>query len=69
MRIIIENGGTVVIPSNSSLLKTNDFLQELDETCPIVAPVNPTISYGQIPNSKGLHVMSCPCKFCDFETL
>jgi len=52
---IIYCGGTVVVPQNTGIAQSHVFLGEvIDETCPSVSP---SISYGQVPKSPGLHLM------------
>ena len=56
VRGIVCAGGTVVIPENSSLLKSSVFCSELSDS----AAFTPTIAYGQIPVPRGLHIMQTP---------
>jgi len=63
-RVVVEAGGTVVVPSNSALLRNTAFLDELLECKDVV----PTLAFGgrvgsasasrREPPRPGLHVMS-----------
>lgn len=51
---LVSSGATVVIPEKSTLLTTETFQKML------VAPLQPTLAYGQQTTSTGLHVMETP---------
>jgi altronate dehydratase len=53
---IVAAGGTVVVPENAPLLRSNDFPHALLEG---PAPA-PSLAYGEIAARPGLHVMAAP---------
>jgi len=53
---IVGSGGTVVIPENTTLLKSADFLETLHWDG---AP-KPSLDYGQHVEQQGMHVMATP---------
>lgn len=53
---IVCAGGTVVIPANSPLLESHDFLAALE----IEGVPEPDLDYGQLVRHPGLHIMSTP---------
>jgi altronate dehydratase len=54
---VVSAGGAVVVPENSTLLKSPDFRQTV-----LLAPeeVHATLAYGQPALERGFHVMECP---------
>jgi altronate dehydratase len=56
-RLVIDAGGTVVLPLASDLTKNHMFLGEVLEPSAFVESVKPTIAYAQRPKNQGLHIM------------
>ncbi len=54
---LISAGGTVVVPSNASLLTSRAFTENLLST---PSAVDPTLGYGVAAQSPGLHIMDAP---------
>jgi altronate dehydratase len=50
---IVASGGSVILPETSPMLRSTDFTTAL-----FVAPPHPTLSYGEIIQHRGLHVMA-----------
>ena len=59
-RLIVGAGGTVVIPENTSLLGSTDFLGATIERSAQEGQPGPTVDYGERPKVAGLHVMTTP---------
>lgn len=55
---IVQNGGTVVLPQNSSFVQSEVFARELLESPAVLS--KPTLAYGQNVVRPGLHVMETP---------
>ena len=55
---IVQSGGTVVVPENSSFVRSTIFWKELLETP--APPSQPTLAYGQSIVRPGLHIMETP---------
>jgi altronate dehydratase len=56
-RLVIDAGGTVVLPMNSELTRNSLFLGEVLEPSAFKEEVKPTIAYSQRPKNQGLHIM------------
>lgn len=54
---VVRAGGTVVVPSQSALLKTRAF-----RTLGLPEAVLPTLAYGQLSPSPGFHLMDAPSR-------
>ena len=53
---IVGSGGTVVIPENAALLRSEDFFEVMGWT----SSPKPSLEYGQATEQRGLHVMATP---------
>jgi altronate dehydratase len=56
-RLVVDAGGTVVLPMNSELTRSSLFLGEVLEPSAFKEQVKPTIAYSQRPKNQGLHIM------------
>lgn len=57
-RNIVNQGGTIVLPSTSSLFDDTNFADALLDT----PRPNPSLAYGQFAAQRGLHVMDAPSR-------
>jgi altronate dehydratase len=55
--LVVHAGGTLVVPENTPLLHSGDFLKRLLQSPQLPAP---TLSYGQPFTESGLHLMQTP---------
>ena len=53
---VVGSGGTVVIPENAALLRSDDFFEVLGWT----GLPKPSLEYGQAIDQSGLHIMATP---------